>query len=246
MKSFITFLSILFLSAFSFAQDFKDFTQFVNPFIGTDGHGHCYPGATVPFGMIQLSPSTDVNGRWDWYGGYHYTDKVLKGFAHTHTSGTGIAGLGDILLMPMQGKQTVKSGSDEQPETGIRSRFSHETEKAFPGYYKVHLDDYNIDVELTATSRTGFHRYTFRNFGEGSVVIDPTHVIGIDKFPKYITVSDFLLDTEIEVVSNTEVRGMKHNYVQAVTVKLILWHIFPNPLKKPKLQWTMCFSIESS
>ena len=235
MKSFLTFLSFLFLSAFSYAQDLKDFTQFVNPFIGTDGHGHCYPGATVPFGMIQLSPSTDVNGRWDWYGGYHYTDKVLKGFAHTHTSGTGIAGLGDILLMPMQGKQTVKAGTDEQPETGIRSRFSHETEKAFPGYYKVHLDDYNIDVELTATSRTGFHRYTFRNSGEGSVVIDPTHVIGIDKFPKYITISDFLLDTEIEVVSNTEVRGMKHNYGASGDRKTYFVAYFSKPFKKAQI-----------
>lgn len=210
-----------------------DILSWVDPFIGTGGHGNTYPGATTPFGMIQLSPSTDAKG-WDWYGGYHYSDTVLKGFAHTHTSGTGLAGLGDILLMPMAGEGTVLAGTDADPDSGFRSRFSHEREDASPGHYKVHLDDYNIDAELTATPRTGFHRYTFKRAGAGHVVIDPTHVIGIGKH-EYITLSDYLLDTELEILSDTEVRGFKHTNGSAGNRRVYFYARFSRPFQEGRI-----------
>lgn len=211
----------------------SDVLSWVAPLIGTGGHGHTYPGATTPFGMIQLSPSTDVKG-WDWYGGYHYSDTVLKGFAHTHTSGTGLAGLGDILLMPMAGEGTVLAGTDADPDSGFRSRFHHEREKASPGYYAVHLEDYDIDAELTATTRTGFHRYTFNRAGEGHVVIDPTHVIGIGKH-EYITLSDYLLDTELEILSDTEVSGFKHTNGSAGNRRVYFYARFSKPFQKGRI-----------
>src|SRR5262245_52540195 len=112
-------------------------TQFVNPFIGTGGHGHTYPGATVPFGMVQLSPDTRRDGSWDGCSGYHYSDSFIYGFSHTHLSGTGVPDYCDVLLMPMTGKPKV------DPMV-YRSRFSHANEKAKPGYYSVKLDDDNI------------------------------------------------------------------------------------------------------
>src|SRR5215467_12107388 len=128
----------------------RDLTRYVNPFIGTGGHGHTFPGAIVPYGMVQLSPDTRLTG-WDGCSGYHYSDSVLYGFSHTHLSGTGISDYGDVLLMPTVG----------QTDKPYPSRFSHQNEKALPGFYSVHLDDPNVFVELTATARGGMHRYTF-------------------------------------------------------------------------------------
>src|SRR5690554_4894778 len=122
-----------------------DMLDEVDPFIGTDAHGHTFPGATTPFGMVQLSPSNDAKG-WGWCSGYHYSDSILKGFAHTHLSGTGLAGLGDILLMPTTGPVQLTPGTEENPESGFRSRFSHDQEGASPGYYWVKLLDYDIHV----------------------------------------------------------------------------------------------------
>ena len=173
--------------------------DFVDPMIGTDGTGHTFPGATTPFGMVQLSPSNDFKG-WAWCSGYHYSDSILKGFAHNHISGAGLSGLGDILLMPTVGKPIVNSGSEELPETGYRSRFSHENESASPGYYRVFLKDYNITVELTASSRVGFHRYIFSDSEEGNVIIDPTH--GLD---------ESIIRTDLEFISASELRGCKYS-----------------------------------
>ena len=113
-----------------------DNTQFVNTFIGTGGHGHTFPGATTPYGMVQLSPDTRTLG-WDACGGYHYTDSSIMGFSHTHLSGTGISDLGDFLFMPFSGTPVVVPGTPENPDEGYRSRFKHENEKAEPGYYSV-------------------------------------------------------------------------------------------------------------
>ncbi len=174
-----------------------DLTQYVDPMIGTDASGHTFPGATRPFGMVQLSPSNDYKG-WDWSSGYHYSDTVLKGFAHTHISGPGLAALGDILLMPASSPNT-NPGNEANPESGYRSRFSHDRERAEAGYYAVHLDDENIDAELTATARTGFHRYTYNEAGaDRYVIIDPTHNIGESTY-----------ETSLEIVSDTVVRGYK-------------------------------------
>ena len=173
-----------------------DLTQYADPMVGTDAHGHTFPGATVPYGMIQLSPSNDFKN-WDWCSGYHYSDSILKGFAHNHISGPGLSGLGDILLMPTSRMQT-HPGTEENPEDGYRSRYSHNTESPTPGYYTIRLDDEAIKVELTASDRVGFHRYTFEKSGDQYVIIDPTHGI-----------AEFAYETEFEILSDRQVRGYK-------------------------------------
>lgn len=144
-------------------------TELVNPFVGTGGHGHTFPGPCVPFGMVQLSPDTRTDpNEWDGCGGYHYSDSLIYGFSHTHLSGTGVSDLCDVLLMPLSGGYTTK------PEH-YRSRFAHQREQAHAGYYQVHLDDPNVDVELTATKRTGMHRYTFNRNDARAFVLDLRH-----------------------------------------------------------------------
>src|SRR4026208_1714551 len=127
----------------------QDLTRYVNPFIGTAGHGHTFPGAIVPFGMVQLSPDTRLTG-WDGCSGYHYSDSVIYGFSHTHLSGTGISDYGDVLLMPTVGDVYFNALNNGSTEKGYASRFQHRNETASPGYYSVRLDDDNILVELTA------------------------------------------------------------------------------------------------
>lgn len=129
----------------------------VNPFIGTGGHGHTFPGATVPFGMVQLSPDTRIDGSWDGCGGYHYSDSIIYGFSHTHLSGTGVSDYGDIMLMPI-------ASTDAKPQAKKASSiFSHKNEAAGAGWYEVKLEDPKVKVELTASTRVGFHRYSFQN-----------------------------------------------------------------------------------
>jgi predicted alpha-1,2-mannosidase len=150
-----------------FAQQ-KDYTRSVNVFIGTGGHGHTFPGATMPYGMVQLSPDTRMQG-WDACGGYYYTDTAIYGFSHTHLSGTGIPDYEDILLMPTTGKY-------QWLQENYKSSFSHGNEQASPGYYRVYLNKYHINVQLTATDRAGMHEYTFpASAGEGNVMLDLHH-----------------------------------------------------------------------
>jgi len=174
MKSLTVFIIIYIIPVFLFAG--KDFTKQVNPFVGTAGHGHTFPGATRPFGMVQLSPDTGTEG-WDWCSGYHSSDSSIIGFSHTHLSGTGGADYGDILLMPFNGKAELQAGTKANPNSGYRSRFKHATEKAEPGYYSVYLEDYNIFAELTTTERVGFHKYTFINDQPNGILIDLDHGI---------------------------------------------------------------------
>lgn len=169
----------------------RDLTRYVNPFIGTAGHGHTFPGAIVPFGMVQLSPDTRLTG-WDGCSGYHYSDSAVYGFSHTHLSGTGISDYGDILLMP-----TVRE--IRQPHT---SRFQHQNETATPGYYSVKLDDDNILVELTATTRVGMHRYTFPQTNEAKIILDLSH-------------RDKLIDFGLRITSNTTVVGWRRSQAWA-------------------------------
>ena len=150
-------------------------SRLVDPFIGTGGHGHVYPGATKPFGMVQLSPDTRNDGSWDSCAGYHYSDTSILGFSHTHLSGVGVPDYGDILLMPMMGKGRLQPGDPKQPGSGYRSSFRHATEKAAPGFYAVELDDPGVGVELTTTDRVGLHRYTFRKAGRVSILLDLIH-----------------------------------------------------------------------
>jgi len=161
--------------------------QYVNPIIGTDGMGHTFPGACVPFGIVQLSPDTDtiphnVNGAYqkkvyEYCAGYRYNDHTIVGFSHTHFNGTGHSDLGDILIMPTTGELKLNPGTADHPENGYRSRFSHETEKSVPGYYEVMLDDYQVKAQLTATARVGVHCYTFPKENQGRIILDLNHGI---------------------------------------------------------------------
>lgn len=201
-------------------QQPKDVLDYVDPFIGTGAHGHTFPGATTPFGMVQLSPSNDFKG-WDWCSGYHKSDSVLKGFAHTHVSGTGLAGLGDILMMPTSGEVKTNPGTESNPESGFRSRFSHDKEKASAGYYYVNLTDYEIDVELTSSPRVGFHRYTFNKGGKSNVVIDPTH-----------NIMEKVFATKLEIISDTEIRGYKKCHGEGGDRKIFFKAQFSKPFDK--------------
>ncbi|WP_295568924.1 GH92 family glycosyl hydrolase [uncultured Stenotrophomonas sp.] len=147
----------------------------VDPFIGTGGEGHTYPGATVPFGMVQLSPDTRIQPRekaYGWAAGYRYDDSSIVGFSHTHFSGTGHSDLGDILVMPFTGEPGLERGDPEKPRSGYASRFRHDDEKAEPGYYAVTLDDYKVRAELTTSARVGVHRYTFPKGADAKMLLD--------------------------------------------------------------------------
>ncbi len=156
--------------------------RYVDPFIGTAKMGHTFPGATVPFGAVQLSPDTDTvsyefNAKYNpevytFCAGYRYQDPTITGFSHTHFSGTGHSDLGDFLVMPTTGKLQLNPGTADKPETGFRSRFSHEQEHAEPNYYRVMLEDHGIKAELTTSMRTGFHRYTFPKKEEAHIILD--------------------------------------------------------------------------
>ena len=159
-----------------------------NPFVGTAEHGHTYPGATMPFGMVQISPDTPLQG-WDGSSGYHYSDSVIRGFSHSHLSGTGVGGLGDILLMPTTGDTPLVPG-DPGKSAGYASRFSHAREQATPGYYKVFLDDTQVTAELTATERCGLHKYTFPASDNAHIVLDLEHNIGNGTLESGLTVEN--------------------------------------------------------
>ncbi|WP_306643858.1 GH92 family glycosyl hydrolase [Sanyastnella coralliicola] len=148
----------------------KPLCEWVDPFIGTGGHGHTYPGATRPFGMVQLSPDSRLTG-WDGCGGYHFTDSIIYGFSHTHLQGTGISDYGDILIMPTNNEVHTGNNWGER----YRSSFRKETERAHAGYYSVHLDDHNVTAELTATERVGIHRYIYDQPDSSVLFIDMQH-----------------------------------------------------------------------
>ncbi|MCL1667195.1 GH92 family glycosyl hydrolase [Elizabethkingia ursingii] len=163
-------------------QQSQKLTPYVHPLIGTEKMGHTFPGATVPFGSVQLSPETDtisyeLNGKYNgdvykYCAGYRYEDKTITGFSHTHFSGTGHSDLGDFLVMPTTGQLKLNPGTASNPESGYRSRFSHNDETSEAGYYKVKLQNYNILAELTATTRVGIHRYTFPKTDQAHIILD--------------------------------------------------------------------------
>jgi len=194
------------------AKKNKALISYVNPFIGTGGHGHTYPGATMPFGMMQLSPDTRLDG-WDGCSGYHYTDNYIYGFSHTHLSGTGVSDYGDILLMPTI---EVNFNNGSKDNKGYGDYFSHDNEIAEAGYYKVHLDSTNIDVELTVSQRSGIHKYTFQKDAKQVVIIDLEH-------------RDEVLDSKINVYSNTEIGGHRHSKAWATNQYLFFNLHFSRP-----------------
>ncbi len=188
-----------------------DFAKYVDPMIGTAGHGHTFPGATAPFGMVQLSPDTRVDGSWDGCSGYHYDDSVIYGFSHTHLSGTGCSDYGDILFMP--------ACTDFQTDsTSCASAFSHKNEKAEAGYYSVILDKTKTKVELTASPRVGVHRYTFA-----------------DDLPKLIRVDlshrDEVLTSHLEIVDDHTIQGYRYSKAWATDQRLYFYAEFSHPFK---------------
>jgi putative alpha-1,2-mannosidase len=188
-----------------------DYTALVDPFIGTGGHGHTYPGAAAPFGMVQLSPDTRLEG-WDGASGYHYTDSVVYGFSHTHLSGTGISDYCDILFMPT-------TGDPEFSNQAYSSPFTKKNEAASPGYYKTKLDKYNIQVELTATQRVGVHKYSYPSAtAKSNIIIDLKH-------------RDEVLDSWIEVVNNKEIRGYRRSKSWASDQTVYFYAKFSKPFK---------------
>ncbi|MFC1640739.1 GH92 family glycosyl hydrolase [Patescibacteria group bacterium] len=175
-----------------------DYLQYVDPLIGTGGHGHTYPGATVPFGMIQLSPDNGEQG-WDWSSGYHYSDNTIVGFSHTHLSGTGIGDLYDISMQPFVGEVNLAEQVASYKKLDYASLFSHANEIAQPGYYSVILDDSDIKVELTATERVGLHQYTFPETENAQVILDLGYSANWDE----------TTDTNLEIVDDTLVTGYR-------------------------------------
>lgn len=190
-------------------------TDYVNPFIGTGGHGHTYPGASMPFGMMQLSPDTRLEG-WDGSGGYHYSDDKIYGFSHTHLSGTGVSDYGDILLMPTN-KAILNNGVDGKP--GYRSKFSHDNEIARPGFYSVHLDDTDIQIELTVSKRSGLHKYKYPSSENQYLILDLEH-------------RDKLLEQEINIESATVISGKRFSSAWASKQMLFYYIKTSHPIKK--------------
>ena len=195
-----------------------DYTQLVNPFIGTDFTGNTYPGAQAPFGMVQLSPDNGLGG-WDRISGYFYPDSTIAGFSHTHLSGTGAGDLYDVLFMPVTLPYKEAKG-----ELGIHSKFSHQDEEASAGYYRVKLQDYNIHVELTATPRCGVQRYTFPK-AESMVILNLKKAMNWD----------FTMDSQIEIVDSCNIRGYRFSEGWARGQKLYFATRFSKPFKSVEL-----------
>ena len=229
MKKILYFISLFFVFACSktskneTVQKDQSLINYVNPFIGTGGHGHTYPGATMPFGMMQLSPDTRLDG-WDGCSGYHYSDDEIYGFSHTHLSGTGVSDYGDILLMPTN-KMTFNNGADGKE--GYKSKFSHNNEVAEPGFYKVHLDDTNIDVELTVSKRSGMHKYQFPSNENQLVILDLIH-------------RDKVINAKIDRISDRELQGYRFSEAWAKDQRLFFTiktsHPFNDVLQSPPKQ----------
>ena len=217
----LAMLALFTLGACTFSQSSEsktDYTQLVNPFIGTDFTGNTYPGAQAPFGMVQLSPDNGLAG-WDRISGYFYPDSTIAGFSHTHLSGTGAGDLYDVLFMPV-----TLPYKEAQGELGIHSKFSHQDEEASAGYYRVKLQDYNINVELTATPRCGVQRYTFPK-AESMVILNLKKAMNWD----------FTMDSQIEVVDSCNIRGYRFSEGWARGQKLYFATRFSRPFKSVEM-----------
>lgn len=209
--------TVLCLAVFTKAQSL---TRYVDPFIGTGFHGHVFLGANKPFGAVQLGP-VNISKGWDWCSGYHYSDSVIIGFAHTHLSGTGIGDLGDILLMPATGVARISKGTVNDLASGYSSLYSHKEETAKAGYYRVRLQRYNILAEMTATERVGFHRYTFNEGGDAHIIIDLEEGI-----------SDRSTETFVRQVNDTTVEGYRRSRGWASDQVIYFTAIFSQPFER--------------
>lgn len=206
------FSFLLFISTFTFAQNYQ---QHVNPMIGTGGHGHTFPGATAPFGMVQLSPDTRIDGSWDGCSGYHYSDEIIYGFSHTHLNGTGVSDFGDIMLMPTMGEPSLDNKD-------YSSKFSHKNEKVSAGFYSVKLDDDNIDVALTTSPRVGFHEYTFNKSGQANIILDLNH-------------RDLLMMGEVRIIDSKTIEVMRNSSAWAKDQHVFARIEFNQPMEITKV-----------
>ena len=185
----IVFSVFIFYACSQGKQQDNRATEFVDPLIGSGGHGHVFVGAGLPFGAVQLGPNNIYQG-WDWCSGYNYSDSVIIGFSHTHLSGTGSSDLGDVLLMPVTGQVYVNKGKPKDISRAYSSYFKHENEVVKPGYYSVFLDKYKIQAELTATERVGIHHYSFPSKTDNHVVIDLKEGISDQSYNTYLKLVD--------------------------------------------------------
>jgi predicted alpha-1,2-mannosidase len=232
-KSLIVTVIMGVSACFAHAQKKSDLYRYVKPIIGTQKMGHTYPGATVPFGMVQLSPDTDTlsyeeNGKYNkdvyrYCAGYQYDDPTIVGFSHTHYSGTGHSDLGDFLVMPTVGQVQLNPGIATRPENGYRSKYSHQNEVAEANYYKVKLDDDGILAELTTSARVGFHQYTFPKSKEANIILDLMH--GIYNY------DNKNVWTYVRVVNDSLVTGYRQTNGWAKNRKVYFAMSFSKPFK---------------
>ncbi len=193
--------------------------DYVDPFVGSGGHGHVFVGASVPFGAVQLGPNNETQG-WDWCSGYHYSDSVLIGFAHTQLSGTGIGDLGDILFMPVSGNYTAKSDKDNPFDW--KASYSHKKEIVEPGYYRVYIDRHQVDVELTASERVGFHKYKYNGVGNSKIIIDLNYGTGWDQLTK----------GSITQLNDQTIQGSRYSKGWATDQRVFFSTEFSKPIKQ--------------
>lgn len=230
MKNFtLLFLSIIFITSCDKGIEKKSvknnfLLEHVNPFIGTGGHGHTYPGATVPFGMLQVSPVNGISS-WDWCSGYHYSDSIAVGFSHLSLSGTGIGDLADILFMPINKAVDLTPTPKSRDSLAYKSAYSHDNEKASPGYYQVFLEDHDVNVELTTSLRTAYHKYTFKEADTQAVVVDLGFGINWDKATK----------TAIKIEDDYTISGYRFSTGWAKNQKVFFVAKFSKPISKHQL-----------
>lgn len=193
---------------------------YVDPFIGTGGHGHTFLGVAAPFGAVQVGPN-NINKGWDWCSGYHYSDSVVVGFSHLHLNGTGCSDTGDILFMPYTGGVRTQRGTQENPLSGYASYYSKDDERALPGYYEVLLKNHHIKVELTASDRVAFHRYTFPKNAEKQVMINLKEANGDDR----------PTDTYLEQINDTLIRGYRCSTGWSKQQQIYFTAVFSKPVR---------------
>ncbi len=222
MKKWLLFSLIIIASElYSESYSESNLTKFVNPYIGTGGHGHTFLGVTTPFGAVQIGPNNIYKG-WDWSSGYHYSDSIVIGFSHLHLNGTGCSDTGDILFMPYTGKLFSNPRSQNNAMTGYGSYYSHKKEITEPGYYSLWLDDYNTNVELTSSDRVAFHRYTFPNNN-----IDKYVMINL----KDANGDDTPIETFLEQIDDRTIRGYRFSTGWSTLQQIYFTAIFSDPVK---------------
>ena len=222
MKHIKFIVTALFLAGGMASASAIDYTSYVDPYIGSDGHGHVFVGASVPFGQVQLGPMNIYKG-WDWSSGYHYSDSVVVGFSHNHLSGTGCSDLGDISLMPYTGKVRTSQGKQTDISGAASSLYSHKNERVSPGYYSVALAN-GVNVELTATQRVGFHHYTYTGTATPRLLIDLKTGIGTRSYETYI-----------RRIDDHTVEGYRFCHGWAPQHKIFFYATFSKPIKSLKV-----------